>query len=111
MRAIAREGMVETLEVLRKGTEQDPMGGTAPGEPVVVDTSVCSFSTRASSASLVGDAQRNSADGLVKVPGDETLDVRPEDQVRIAGQVYEVQGHLTRSGTYTITKQMLVARV
>lgn len=116
MREVAREAMPDRVRILRPGTTEDPMGGTMSGPPQTIGEEICAFSTNLSSSALVGDVQRTSADGVFTLPGDTTLDVRPQDQAQLigeaeAGPTYEVQGYLERGGRFEITKRVLVARV
>lgn len=104
-------GMPDTVEFRRPGADADPMGGTGGGVGSVLGTSPCALTTNLSSAALVGDDQRTSADGLLVLPGDLSIDVQPQDQAVVAGEVYEVQGRPERSGRWQITKRLLVARL
>jgi hypothetical protein len=111
MRAVAKEAMPDRVRIYRPSTEEDPMGGLGGGLPALIGEEDCAFSTSLSSSALVGDDQRTSADGVFTLPGDTTLDVRPQDKAQlVGGPTYEVQGYLERGGRFEITKRVLVAR-
>ncbi len=112
MRAVAKEAMPDRVRIFRPGAEEDPMGGTVPSAPVLIGEETCAFTTNVSQNALVSDQQRTSADGLLSLPGDTTLDIRPQDRAQLVGDavMYEVQGYAERAGRYVITKRVLVAR-
>lgn len=112
MRETARGFMPDRVRILRPGTTEDPMGGATSGPLVLIGEEVCAFATNLSTSALVGDVQRTTADGVFTLPGDSTMDVRPQDRAElVGGPTYEVQGYLERGGRFQITKRVLVSRV
>lgn len=88
------------------------MGGVIPGDPEDLGEEVCAVTSSVSSAALVGDDQRTSADAVFTIPGDSPLDILPSDQIQlVGGPRYEVQGYAERTGAWQIRKRVLAARV
>lgn len=113
LRALAKAWMPDRIQVIRPGDDEDPMGGGGGGPTTVVGEEQAAISSYVSQSQLVGDQQRVAADLSVTIPGDSTIDIQPQDRVKILpdGITYEVQGYPERAGRFQITKQLLVSRL